>query len=294
MRSIRLWIVIIFLLIGGAILVVWTLGACRGKPESIGSSMPANEVLMQSAGTQIVGAIKSISTNRLRNSISDLQGFGERSSWEKQSLTQQYLIEQLNVMVLHPQIEEYSYKNQVFSNILLTFPGRVYLQKKILVVAHYDTKNWTTGLPSPGADDNGTGVSVLLELARIIRKLDHRLTWQFVFTSNEEKGRQGSRDWARRARREGIDIAAVIAVDIVGYRPSGLSEVFPVIRSSLNMTRKIKGLVKIFYNRYLSLRNGCSSLKLAFRETELPLAPPASFRKAVGNAIFWQLGGACA
>lgn len=274
-------------------MVLWALGVCRGKPESIGSSIPANEVLMQTVGAQLVGAMKSISTNRLRKSISDLQGFGERSSWEKQTLTQQYLIEQLNTLDLHPQLEEYSYKNRVYGNVLLSFPGRAKPQKKLLVIAHYDTKNWTPGLPSPGADDNGTGVSVLLELARVIQKLDRQLTWQLIFMSNEEKSRQGSRDLARRDRQEGSDIVAVIAVDVVGYRPSGLSEVLTIIDSSLNVNRKMKGLVKIFYNDYLGLRNGCSLLKLSFRETEMPLAPPTFFRKAVGNSILWQFGDAC-
>ena len=275
-------------------MVLCNLGTCRGCPESIGNSIPAKEVLMQTVGAQFVEAMKAVSTKRLRTSISDLQNFGERSSWEKQALTQQYLIEEINAIGLHPQVEEYSYENRVFGNILLSFPGRAKPQKKLLVVAHYDTKNWTPGLSSPGADDNGTGVSVLLELAQLIHKLDRRLTWQLIFTSNEEKSQQGSRDLARRARRQGIDIAAVISVDVVGYRPSGLSEVFLIIASSLDVDRKIKGLVEIFYNVYLGLRNGCSLLKLAFRETDVPLAPPTFFRKAVGNAIHWQLGGACA
>ncbi|WDT78329.1 MAG: M28 family peptidase [Candidatus Manganitrophus sp.] len=56
--------------------------------------------------------------------------------------------------------------------------------KKILVIgAHYDTV-----AESPGADDNASGLAVMLEMARILAPLRGKLTPQFVAFSLEEEG----------------------------------------------------------------------------------------------------------
>lgn len=82
---------------------------------------------------------------------------------------------------------------------------------RILVGAHYDT------VPgSPGADDNASGVAVLLELAAM--KLPVRL----VAFANEEAPyfhgpEMGSWAWAKRARERGDAIRAMFSLEMLGY-----------------------------------------------------------------------------
>jgi hypothetical protein len=81
----------------------------------------------------------------------------------------------------------------------------------VVVGAHYDT------VPgSPGADDNASGVAVLLELARI------GVPARFVAFANEEmpyfqSGEMGSHAWAARAQRAGERISAMLSLEMLGY-----------------------------------------------------------------------------
>lgn len=90
---------------------------------------------------------------------------------------------------------------------------------RVLLGAHVDT---VAG--SPGADDNASGVAVLLEVARLLAPLRFRRTVEFVvFNLEERQGwtyRVGSRRWAAAARRGGIGYAGAFILEMVGYRDS--------------------------------------------------------------------------
>jgi hypothetical protein len=81
----------------------------------------------------------------------------------------------------------------------------------IVVGAHYDT------VPgSPGADDNASGVAVLIELAGM------NLPVRFVAFANEEVPyftgpEMGSWVWAKRARERGEPIRAMYSLEMLGY-----------------------------------------------------------------------------
>lgn len=101
----------------------------------------------------------------------------------------------------------------------------------ILVGAHYDSV-----LGSPGANDNASGVAVLLELSRMAA-IDRAGGLRFVAFTNEEPPffftrEQGSRLYAGRARRRGDAIALMIALETMGYYRSepGSQRYPPVFR----------------------------------------------------------------
>jgi len=85
----------------------------------------------------------------------------------------------------------------------------------IVVGAHYDT------VPgSPGADDNASGVAVLIELAAILK--NEALPIRFVAFANEEAPyfhgpEMGSWAWAKRARERGERISAMYSLEMLGY-----------------------------------------------------------------------------
>jgi hypothetical protein len=104
-----------------------------------------------------------------------------------------------------------------YRNVIAELPGVVKPDEVILVGAHYDTV-WL----SPGADDNASGVAVLLEIARIIRDKSLNKTIQFVAFGNEEQPfaagpDMGSEVHASRARQGDTDIVAMFSLEMLGY-----------------------------------------------------------------------------
>lgn len=87
------------------------------------------------------------------------------------------------------------------------------LHKEVLVVgAHYDTV-----LGSPGADDNASGLAVLLETARMLAGMQGHLEVQFVAFSLEEPGFIGSKAFVQIAKTQGEKIWGAIVLECVGY-----------------------------------------------------------------------------
>jgi Zn-dependent M28 family amino/carboxypeptidase len=73
---------------------------------------------------------------------------------------------------------------------------------------------------APGADDDGSGSSAVLECARIMSKNSFPATVIFVTVSGEEQGLLGSTFMAEKAKKEGRNIEAVLNNDIMGSNNS--------------------------------------------------------------------------
>lgn len=89
-------------------------------------------------------------------------------------------------------------------------------KRTIYLTAHYDTTENTTGVI-----DNGTGVGVVLEVARQLRDYDSPFNIVIVFFSGEEYFRVGSRAFVSSlTNNEKEDIIGVINVDMIGEKDS--------------------------------------------------------------------------
>jgi Zn-dependent M28 family amino/carboxypeptidase len=102
------------------------------------------------------------------------------------------------------------------SNLEVNLAGAEKPEEIILIGAHYDSV-----FGSPGANDNGSGVAVLLELSRALAKSRLAKTVRFVAFVNEEPPFYHSKDrgsliYAREARRKRENIAGVIVLETIG------------------------------------------------------------------------------
>jgi len=111
----------------------------------------------------------------------------------------------------------------VFQNVVATLKGEDSRQY-YLVMAHYDSINpkvegWAENLettPAPGANDNASGVAIMLEAARVLSGSDFATDIRFVALTAEEWGLLGSRHYVEEALQNNDHIAGFINIDMVG------------------------------------------------------------------------------
>ena len=107
-------------------------------------------------------------------------------------------------------------------NVVCTKPGSGPAGPMIIVCAHFDSRMSALGdavARAPGADDNGSGVAALLELARILAPVTLTATLQFVAFSGEEQGLWGSAAYAAELAAASTHVHRVVNLDMVGWKP---------------------------------------------------------------------------
>ncbi|MGH2568389.1 MAG: M28 family peptidase [Bacteroidota bacterium] len=113
-------------------------------------------------------------------------------------------------------------------NIVATLdPDRTHhtMPQRILVIGgHYDTRasNPLDSVSSaPGANDDGSGTAVTMELARVMAKYRFDASIAFIAFAGEEQGLLGATAWAEMAKKNNWNIEAVFNNDIVGSSVGG-------------------------------------------------------------------------
>ncbi|HBV14423.1 M28 family peptidase [Chryseobacterium carnipullorum] len=99
-------------------------------------------------------------------------------------------------------------------NLVITKTGTVYPNKYVIICGHFDSIN------GPGVNDNGSGTSIILEAARILRNVPTEYSIKFIHFSGEEQGLRGSTHYVNNvAYQNGVrvlDIKLVFNLDQVG------------------------------------------------------------------------------
>ena len=144
---------------------------------------------------------------------------GERNVWTYTALNRaaEYIEQELGASGFRPSRQTYEVSKVPVSNIEAVLPGTTNAQEIVVLGAHYDTVGGC-----PGANDNGTGVSSVLELARRFAGRPQSRTIKFVAFVNEEPpffqtAQMGSLVYARAARARGDRIVGMLALETMGY-----------------------------------------------------------------------------
>ena len=109
----------------------------------------------------------------------------------------------------------------VITNVGAVLPGTDPARAKeaIVLTGHYDSRAtdvMDAESDAPGADDDGSGTAMMLELARVMAAEKPAVTVYFVSVSGEEQGLYGSTHLAKRLKAEGVEVMAMMSVDIAG------------------------------------------------------------------------------
>ncbi|HEU5365651.1 MAG TPA: M20/M25/M40 family metallo-hydrolase, partial [Hanamia sp.] len=154
-------------------------------------------------------------------------------------------------------------------NVMATLKGTDPNDNRIFIISgHLDTRRSDvmdrTG-DAPGADDDGSGTSAVIECARVMSKHSFPATIIFVVVSGEEQGLLGSTFMANKAKKENWNIEAVFNNDIIGSNNSNETHIINntkvrVFSEGIPMYETEKNIKRIMA---LGLENDSKSRELA-------------------------------
>jgi Zn-dependent M28 family amino/carboxypeptidase len=169
----------------------------------------------------VPAALAAIDDGRLRAYVETLAGFGSRHPQHPgHASARAYLEQTLRALGLRVGVHARgAFPRNVYA---LVGPGD---SPDIVLSAHYDSiANRSSGWqpardPAPGANDNGTGVAGLLEIARVLREEEGSLrrTVGIVFFDGEELSMTGSKAWVADGRGGNL----LLNLDMVGFSAPG-------------------------------------------------------------------------
>ena len=105
-------------------------------------------------------------------------------------------------------------------NVIGIQRGTLYPDTYVVCGSHFDSFSYEAliGLGgAPGADDNATGVSTVLESARILTQYEFEYSIVYCTFGTEELGLYGSEAYAARCQQQGMDIIGYFNNDMNGY-----------------------------------------------------------------------------
>jgi Zn-dependent M28 family amino/carboxypeptidase len=242
----------------------------------------------------MIGAHSAAS--RLRGHVEMLAGtIGERNLWKYAALNRaaDYIAAQLTASGYTPRRQTFEVSKLPISNLEATLPGTGRAHEIIVIGAHYDTVPYC-----PGANDNGTGVAAVIELAQRFSDRPHRRTIRFVAFVNEEPpffktGQMGSLVYANAARAAGDQVKGMLSLETMGYYsdakgsqsyPTPLAWVYPDVGNFIGFVGDLRSAALLWKARRGFKRRTSFPLQSAALPSSIP---------GVGwsdHWAFWQSG----
>ncbi|MDH5759687.1 MAG: M20/M25/M40 family metallo-hydrolase [Gemmatimonadota bacterium] len=124
-----------------------------------------------------------------------------------------YLVETLRGWGYEPEVQWFEPLPGVrTANVIVRVEGTVDPALVYVVSSHFDSS-----IRGPGADDDSSGTTALLEAARVLKSRPQAATIELAFFTGEEAGLLGSREYVRRAVAGGKRIVGALNNDMVGW-----------------------------------------------------------------------------
>lgn len=231
--------------------------------------------------------------DRLRSHVYTLSHeIGDRTvrRYDNLQQSQRYIVGQLQSYGYDTRLQPYFVAEKEVNNIIAAVKGSIQSEKIVIVGAHYDTYH------NPGADDNASGISMLLELARGFSGKQPAYTIEFVGFVNEEPpyfktSRMGSRVYTASLKEHNRNIHAAIILESIGYFTNAVdSQWYPPFFGPFYPNQgNFLAFVGNHQSRWLVNKAASSFIS----ETSFPVQSIATFPLVKGvdfsdNWSFWQ------
>lgn len=185
--------------------------------------------------SQTIGdVLEAVDGDRIIHTIVDLQNFKTRAFIANNSGdAADYLKQELERLGLESEIQDFVAGQHPSMNVIATQKGVAGNNSAhlFLVGAHYDSENSMASslddsytMPAPGADDDASGVAVVIEVATVLSKFRLNYPIRYVAFGAEEAGYdrsgglKGSSYYVDQEVARHATYEATAVIDMIGYR----------------------------------------------------------------------------
>src|SRR5665647_1560557 len=239
-----------------------------------GISQMVGEISKDSMQSYITNLVAFGTRNTLSTQYNSKRGIGAASNWVLKKFNEFAKSSSGRLTAIIDTVTLQSNGKRIdrlilLGNVMATLKGTDPNDSRIFVISgHLDNMRTnvmdSTG-DAPGADDDGSGTSAVLECARIMSKHSFPATIIFVAVSGEEQGLFGSTYMAEKAKKENWNIEAVLNNDIMGSNNSNETNIIDntkvrVFSEGIPHYKTEKNVARI---RALGLENDGKSRQLA-------------------------------
>ncbi|WP_226390309.1 M20/M25/M40 family metallo-hydrolase [Penaeicola halotolerans] len=194
---------------------------------------------------EIAKMVNEISAENLEKYVTDMVSYGTRNTLSTQKdkdkgvgAAMQYVLRHFQEVAktsngrMTAEIDEFVIKadgrrireDLPIGNVMATLKGTDPNDDRVFIISgHLDSRasNVMNGeIAAPGANDDGSGVAAVMELARIMATREFPATILFVAVTGEEQGLKGARYLAEKAKTENWNITAMLNNDMIGNSSS--------------------------------------------------------------------------
>lgn len=183
----------------------------------------------QAVADEISDIVDNISvvnyTNYLRDKMYTHYG-DDRKYGPEHDLARNFIQAEMTSFGLDVSLHQFYYSGTPYYNVVGVHRGTVRPDEMYIIGGHYDS------VGNPGADDNASGTSCVLEAARVLSQYDFEATIIFIAFDREEQGLYGSYYYAEDHQYD--DIRGMISADMVSFNPGNHNKVWLMGRSASN------------------------------------------------------------
>ena len=156
----------------------------------------------------------AVSVGRIYESARDVYEFGSKHITQPgNALAIEYYAAALRGYGYEPELQWFEPRPGLRSaNVIVTIPGTVDPELVYVASSHFDSVE-----RGPGADDDSSGATALLEVARVLKDHPMPATVELAFFTGEEAGLLGSREYVRRAVESDKHIVGALNNDMIGW-----------------------------------------------------------------------------
>ncbi|KAF6762203.1 hypothetical protein DFP72DRAFT_987537 [Ephemerocybe angulata] len=105
-------------------------------------------------------------------------------------------------------------------NVICRYPSLTKTEDLVILSGHYDSRGSFGSARAPGGDDDGSGTTGILSIARTIAR--RRIQFH---ANGEEQGLLGSRAYSRQLRAQNASVVLMIQADMTAYQRIGTPDV---------------------------------------------------------------------